>query len=45
MPARDIYHDAVVQALIADGWLMIETQSLLMLVFHPTEGRVARWIS
>lgn len=24
MPARDIYHDVVVQALIADGWLITD---------------------
>ena len=24
MPARDVYHDVVVQALIADGWTITD---------------------
>lgn len=24
MPARDVYHDVVVQALIADGWIITD---------------------
>ncbi len=89
MPARDIHHEVVVQALTADGWiithdplrlaygardvyvdlaaelpiaaerdgqriavevfqepigqLMIETQSLRLLVFDPEIGRINRW--
>jgi hypothetical protein len=41
MPAKDIYHDAVKNALIKDGWTI--TADLKLIVFNNEREEINLW--
>ncbi|MGH9841946.1 MAG: hypothetical protein ACREEM_24585 [Blastocatellia bacterium] len=57
MPARDIYHDIVKQALINDesafkslfeepiGKLLLKNKRVKLIVFDPRKKEILRWIN
>ena len=46
MPARNIYHDAVIRALAADGWVVTDDPlDIRLMAFDDEKERIAQWKS
>jgi hypothetical protein len=46
MPRKDLFHDAVKHALIAEGWVitLVTSRVIRLIVFDPEQEVILQWI-